>query len=122
MALAVSSLLVGVADTTRGLIVQTAWGPLASTCRNLCLSLLQRIQKGQLVIIEEDGVVTVCGRKPAKTSAQYLSTKLLVRRDAFWVRLAFFADMVRSLCRMLIEEQVTDTIAGIRRELYARRD
>ena len=63
-----------------------------STCRRSILSVLFQIKVGCLVVPEKDGTETTCGDK--KRAGNKPMTFLCVLRDAFWVRLALFADMV----------------------------
>lgn len=57
------------------------------------LSLFQQIENGELIVIENDGTVTTCCNQ-STSLALAPSTTLRVARDAFWLRLALFADMV----------------------------
>ncbi|KAK8231367.1 Mycolic acid cyclopropane synthetase-domain-containing protein [Phyllosticta capitalensis] len=70
---------------------QLAWAPLASLSRSAVLSLLSRIQTGRLDIVDVDGSETICGSRDDKDPGP--RTALRVHSDAFWVRLALFADM-----------------------------
>lgn len=80
-----------------------AWPGFLSLSRATILSLLQRINLGQLKITDVDGTVTVCGQEKIKPVAQQdrtihsiPATELKVNKDVFWVRLLLFADMVGS--------------------------
>ena len=57
------------------------------------LALLGRIQVGQLVVEDCDGTTTICGQLGKKDGSPH--TKLKVLKEAFWVRVMLFADMVR---------------------------
>ena len=61
--------------------------------RNTVLGLLGRIEVGQLVVIDSDGTVTLCGKQDGKNETP--RTELKVLKEAFWVRVLLFADMVR---------------------------
>lgn len=74
----------------------TAWHPLVRLSRQGVLALLQRIRIGQLLIIEKDGVSTLCGQSSIADLVIEPKTELHICADAFWVRLALFADMVSS--------------------------
>lgn len=65
--------------------------------RSAVLALLQRIEIGQLVITDSDGTVTICGKKDSEFGAP--RTELNVLKEAFWVRVLLFADMVGSCMR-----------------------
>lgn len=86
------SLVTGALDALRAQVGSVAWGPLVTTSRNAVLSLLQQIEIGRLLVVEEDGSETVCGKKVASKTVP--ATELKVHRETFWVRLALFADMV----------------------------
>jgi cyclopropane-fatty-acyl-phospholipid synthase len=81
-------------DFVRGYAGSTAWGPLVALSRTGVLSLLQQITTGQLLVIEKDGAQTLCGQSSVADLPTEPKTELRVRNDAFWVRLALFADMV----------------------------
>lgn len=83
-----SGLLTAALDRVRSYTGSVAWGPLVNFSRATILSTLQGIQIGQLTVIERDGSRTICG------TSQGPSTELYVKREAFWLRLALFADMV----------------------------
>ena len=89
--MAITSLVTSAFDTLRGLAGSVGWGPLVQLSRTTILSLLQQVEKGQLVVKEQDGTETVCGRLSV---GQISCTELRIRRETFWVRLALFADMV----------------------------
>lgn len=80
-------------DQARGLAGAFAWGPAVNISRKLVLSLLSRVQYGRLTILENDGTTTICGQ--ATRDAVEPNVHLRVVRDAFWLRLALFTDMVR---------------------------
>lgn len=89
-----SSFITSVLDAARAQVGSVAWRPLVSLSRKAVLSLLQQIEIGRLLVLEQDGSENVCGRKSA--SKEVPTTELQVRRETFWVRLALFADMVSS--------------------------
>jgi hypothetical protein len=87
-------------DTVRGYAGSTAWAPLVRISRAAVMSLFRRIDLGCLLITDENGAQTRCGRDAGLGShvcATPPRTELKVKREAFWVRLALFADMV---CQM----------------------
>jgi len=61
--------------------------------RNQVLSLLSRIEMGQLIVTDIDGSVTTYGSSRPKEG--FTKTEFKVLRETFWVRLLLFADMVR---------------------------
>lgn len=71
------------------------WGPLVKFSRSTVLGLLSRIEVGQLVVRDHDGTVTVCGNPSIKDASP--RTELRVAKEAFWVRVMLFADMVGDL-------------------------
>ena len=91
--MAITTFFTSALDGLRALAGSIAWAPLVNLSRTAVLSLLQQIENGQLLVKEEDGRETVCGRF---TAGQTLRTELRIRRETFWVRLALFADMVSS--------------------------
>jgi cyclopropane-fatty-acyl-phospholipid synthase len=94
-----SSLITGVVEGALDLVRRygagsTAWGPLLRLSRTGVLALLQQIAIGQLLIIEKDGAQTLCGQSTVAGLPAEPKTELRIHEDAFWVRLALFADMV----------------------------
>ena len=71
-----------------------AWGPLLRVSRTGVLAVFQQIKVGQLLIVERDGARTLCGEADLPGLSTEPKTELRVHEDAFWVRLAMFADMV----------------------------
>lgn len=69
-----------------------AWGPLVTLSRSAVMAVLLRMRQGRLDIVDVDGKETLCGR--AENPAGAPRTTLRVHRDAFWVRMMLFADMV----------------------------
>ena len=70
-----------------------AWPPLVQLSKGAVLGLLQKIEYGQLEVLDEDGKSTTCGSVPVSDGAP--KTQLKVLKDVFWVRVLLFADMVR---------------------------
>jgi cyclopropane-fatty-acyl-phospholipid synthase len=92
-----SALVSSTLDTFRGYAGSTAWAPLVRISRAAVLSLLHRIEFGCLLITDETGSQTRCGRDAGLGShvcATPPRAELNIKREAFWVRLALFADMV----------------------------
>ncbi|KIV93643.1 hypothetical protein PV10_04840 [Exophiala mesophila] len=107
-----TSLVTSALDQARGFAGAFAWGPAVSVSRNLVLALLSRIQRGRLTILENDGTTTICGQ----TSGDPVEPNVHLRvvRDAFWLRLALFADMGFAESFMLGEIQCPDLTAFFR--------
>ena len=82
----------GTIDTLRGYAGAWTWGPLVDLSRSAVLSLLRRVEVGQIVVTDLNGTVTVCGSPKPKDGSP--RTELKVVKEAFWVRLVLFADMV----------------------------
>ncbi len=79
-------------DSLRTYLGSFTWGPFVNLSRTTVLGLLSRIHVGQLVVTDSDGVVTVCGSPGIKDGSP--RTELKVLKEAFWVRVLLFADMV----------------------------
>ena len=79
-------------DTLTTYAGSLTWSPLVRFSRGAVLSLLRRIAIGQLVVIDTDGAVTLCGTPQIKDGSP--RTELRVLRETFWVRVLLFADMV----------------------------
>lgn len=69
------------------------WGPLVNFSRSAVLTVLSRIQVGQVVVVDGDGIITQCGENGE--SSRGPKAELKVVKDSFWVRALLFADMVR---------------------------
>ena len=90
-----SSLVSFAFDQVRTYTGAIAWNPLVRASRKLILSLFSQIKVGRLIVVEKDGTHTVCGQNVEDTSTPL--ARMRVMRDAFWLRLALFADMVRNV-------------------------
>jgi len=101
-------------DLLRGALGGISWGPALSLSKAAVTSLLKKIEIGQLVILDETtGQTTVYGQRIAKEfskstngangingvkgskkkAGRARTVELVVKREAFWVRLFLFADM-----------------------------
>jgi len=89
-----SELIRNALDVARGYVGSVAWDPLVVLSRTGVLSLLQQITIGQLLVVDRDGAQTLCGQSSVADLPTDPKTELRIRNDAFWVRLALFADMV----------------------------
>lgn len=91
----ITGALVGALDLAKRYgATSAAWGPLLRLSRGGVLALFQQIKFGQLLIIEQDGAQTLCGEATLPDMPTETKTELRVHDNAFWVRLALFADMV----------------------------
>lgn len=79
-------------DSCRSYIGSFTWGPFVNVSKVAVLGLLRKIEIGQLSITDTDGAVIVCGTSGGKGRSP--QTNLVVLKDAFWVRVMLFADMV----------------------------
>jgi len=82
-------------DSVRSYVGSFTWRPFVNLSRSTVLGLLGRIEIGQLVVKDADGTVTICGRTGVNDGAP--RTELRVLKEAFWVRVMLFADMVSHL-------------------------
>src|ERR1700744_1488580 len=78
--------------------ILVGWEPLVRTSRHIILSLLSQIKVGCLVVQERDGTETICGK--GMGAIPVATVRIL--RNAFWIRLALFADMVRRVANLVL--------------------
>ena len=90
---AVSSSLAALTDLVRATAGSTTWAPVVNVSRRAVCMLLSRIEHGQLSIIDVDGGVIRFG-DGLGDSTKGKKVELRVQREAFWVRLFLFSDMV----------------------------
>lgn len=91
--MAITSAMFSTFDALRAYTASVSWEPLVAFSRNQVLSLLRRIEIGQIVVTDKNGTVTICGSPAPKDGSP--KTELKVHKEAFWLRLLLFADMVR---------------------------
>ena len=72
-----------------------AWASAVRASRVAVLSILQRLEVGQLLVKERDGTETRCGAEKGAGGDRWPQTELKIWTEAFWLRMAVFADMVR---------------------------
>ncbi|KAL8891363.1 MAG: hypothetical protein Q9215_001605 [Flavoplaca cf. flavocitrina] len=84
------------------------WDPFVRLSRAAVLNLLGRVETGHILIIDTNGLETVCGERWPK--ADVPKTELNVLKDAFWVRLLLFADMGLAESFMLGEVDCPDLV------------
>ena len=82
-------------DSLRIYVGSFTWGPFVNLSRSVVLGLLSRVEVGQLIVKDSDGTVTICGSPGIKDGSP--RTELKVLKEAFWVRVLLFADMVGAL-------------------------
>ena len=82
-------------DYLRSYVGSFTWGPFVKVSRSTVLGLFSRIEIGRLVVTDSDGTVTICGTPGIKDGSP--CTELRVLKEAFWVRVLLFADMVGGL-------------------------
>jgi len=82
-------------DSLRHSVASFTWGPFVQLSRSTVLGLLSRIEIGQLLVVHSNGTLTICGNPGVKDGSP--RTELKVLKEAFWVRVMLFADMVGGL-------------------------
>lgn len=92
------------------------WEPLVRLAKGATLSLLRRIENGQLDVVDEHGQRTECGT--AKDGAP--RTELRIHRDTFWVRVVLFADMGFAESYMLAEISCVDLTSFFKLFIFNR--
>jgi len=112
-------------DLLRGAIGGITWGPALTVSKAAVTLMLSRIEIGQLIITDQTtGQTTSFGQKIAKEHSKLSNgvngvngtkksggvkrVELVVKRDAFWVRLFLFADMGFAESYMLGDFESTD--------------
>jgi cyclopropane-fatty-acyl-phospholipid synthase len=107
---AISAPITQGADLLRSTLGGFSWGPALTLSKTAVTSLFSRIEVGQLIIHDQViGQTMVYGQKIAKEFSKksngvngvngvkeksgVKSVELVVKREAFWVRLFLFADM-----------------------------
>lgn len=95
------------AEAIRGAIGGLTWGPALAVVKPSILAVLSRIEKGTLLLVDEPGGTRhVFGQKLSdKNNGQFETSgfprradtvprvEMVVKNDAFWMRLFLFADM-----------------------------
>ena len=99
--MAILSMLNGTIDALRGYAGSLTWGPLVNLSRGVVLSLLKRVEVGQIIVTDVNGAVTLCGTPEMKDGSP--RTELKVAKEAFWVRAFLFADMVSKSVKKFIQ-------------------
>ncbi|KAL9108139.1 MAG: hypothetical protein Q9187_008339, partial [Circinaria calcarea] len=101
----ITSAINGTLDVIRAHVGSVTWGPLVTLSRSVVLSLLKRVELGQIVVTDSNGAVTVCGSRQPKDGTP--STELRILKEACWVRLLLFADMIFILNRKQLSNATT---------------
>ncbi|MCJ1312602.1 hypothetical protein MMC25_006276 [Agyrium rufum] len=99
-------------DAVRTYTGSYTWGPLVNLSRTVILSVLARVETGQIVVTDTSGKITVCGKRSPEEDAP--RAILQVVNDAFWVRLFLFADMGLAESYMLGQVVIPDLTAFFR--------
>lgn len=114
------------AEFLRSSLGGVSWGPAVSVSKAAVVSLFNRIETGTLIVKDEttgqtaiygqkiakelskqtNGVNGVNGTKKSSTGAR--RCELVVKKDAFWVRLFLFADMGFAEAYMLGDVECED--------------
>ena len=111
-------------ETLRGLVGGVTWAPALTVAKSSILAFLSRIEKGTLLLVDEPGQTRrVFGQGLAPAKGDQLATgdsdvprradstprvELVVKNDAFWMRLFLFADMGFAEAYMLGEFDCQD--------------
>jgi cyclopropane-fatty-acyl-phospholipid synthase len=109
-------------DLLRGAIGGVSWGPALTVSKAAVTSMLSRIEIGQLTITDQTtGLATSYGQKIAKEHSKLSNgvngtkkfaavkrVELVVKREAFWIRLFLFADMGFAESYMLGDFECSD--------------
>lgn len=90
--MAVTDLILSPVAGIRRTVGSVAWEPAVGLARSYITSLLQKIQTGQLKILDTNGKTTICGKTQVPEDES--QAELRIHSDAFWVRMLLFADMV----------------------------
>ena len=75
-------------------VASAAWPYVVPLARQAVCALLSRVNTGSLTIEDVDGKVWYFGDHSKAQGAEKLAAKITVRKEAFWLRLAIFTDMV----------------------------
>jgi hypothetical protein len=84
----------GVLDTAHSYAGSFTWEPAVRFSRSTVLNMLMRVEVGQIVVRDVNGQVAICGSSKPKDGS--LRVEQQVKKEAFWVWLLLFADMVRA--------------------------
>ncbi|KAH7350076.1 cyclopropane-fatty-acyl-phospholipid synthase [Plectosphaerella cucumerina] len=113
-------------ELLRGAVGSLTWGPALSVAKPAVLAVLARIEKGTLLLVDEPAEARhVFGQKLGAKAQEALDhnvpvprradtvprVELVVKSDAFWMRLFLFADMGFAEAFMLGEVECRDPTA-----------
>lgn len=116
--MAISDLIWSPVARARSAVASVAWTPCVGLSQSLIMSLLVKIETGQLRVVDQTGAVTVCGRADVVDGEPH--TEIRIHKETFWVRMLLFTDMVGSLnVPFALSADRVRTIPGLRRELHA---
>ena len=82
-------------DAARNYVGSITWEPLVNVSRAAVFRIFRSIEVGQMAIVDVDGVLARFGAEPGSENSEP-SLSLKIKKEAFWVRLLLFADMVQS--------------------------
>ncbi|KAI0019489.1 cyclopropane-fatty-acyl-phospholipid synthase [Xylariomycetidae sp. FL0641] len=112
------------ADIVRGTLGSFTWGPALAVAKPAILSVFSKIEVGTLLLVDETaGTRLVYGQKlgpkSAETNGEYPARRadaiprveVVVKNEAFWMRLFLFADMGFAESYMLGEFECADLTA-----------
>ncbi|KAI9651464.1 MAG: hypothetical protein M1829_002805 [Trizodia sp. TS-e1964] len=97
------------AESLRELVGGLTWGPFVQLSRVSIISVFSRIERGQLTVVSPDGSLQCFGTAPKGSDAP--SCTLMIRKEAFWGRVALFTDMGFAESFILDEVECSDLTA-----------
>lgn len=124
-------------ELLRGAVGGLTWGPALCVAKPAILSVLAKIEKGTLLLVDEPaGARHVFGQKLGAKAQEALDynipvprraditprVELVVRSDSFWMRLFLFADMGFAEAYMLGEVECKDPTAFFQVSSHASLD
>lgn len=110
------------AEALRGVVGGLTWGPALAVAKPSILAVLSRIEEGTLLLVDEPGETRhVFGQRLSEHTKERFEesglprradttprAELIVKNDAFWMRLFLFADMGFAEAYMLGEFECED--------------
>ena len=116
------------AETLRGTLGGWTWAPALAVAKPAVLALLSRVETGTLLLVDEPGETRhVFGQKLSRESGDVGTSsglprratsvprvEIVVKSDAFWMRLFLFADMGFAEAYMLGDFQCEDLTSFFR--------
>jgi cyclopropane-fatty-acyl-phospholipid synthase len=111
------------ADVARGTLGSLTWGPALAVAKPAILSVFSRIEVGTLLLVDEPGgtrlvdgqklnsKILTNGDRPVRRASAIPRVEVVVKNEAFWMRLFLFADMGFAESYMLGEFECEDLTA-----------